>query len=414
MSKIAYIGLPAHGHTNPTLPVVQELIQHGHDVLYYNAESFRTKVAPTGVDFRAYPEPMPTEREVAQAIRELIDASLLLSGLSEQLTPFMLAEIERERPDLILYDTTAMWGYLAARKYHIPHICSVTHFVLNGSQGVLGRGFVRFLWSAIPHLPKLIRWKRRMKQRYGSIVGGITEYADLNLVFTSKEFHPANIFIDGRWRGRFRFVGPSIKASTRDKSDFPFEQLNGERLVYISLGTINNLDLGFYRAAFAAFADYPAQFILSVGKNTDIAQLGEIPANFIVRPYVPQLEILQRVDAFITHGGMNSVHEGLYYGVPEVVVPHQLEQLLNAKRVAATGASVVLGEQYPYGRVTAAELREELNKVLADSSYRQHASQMGETLKAAGGYLQAVAEIEGFLETEYRVQSTALQVLSAE
>jgi MGT family glycosyltransferase len=397
MAKIVYIGLPAHGHTNPTLPVVHELIQRGHEVLYYNAASFQAKVAPTGVDFRAYPEPMPTERQISEALHELIDASRMLAVLSEHLTPFMLQEMAREKPDLILYDTTAMWGYIAARTHHIPHICSITHFVLDGSLSAIGFGTIaRFIWRAIPHVPALMSWKRRMKKQYGeAIVGGITEYSDLNLIFTSKEFHPTNSFIDGR----FRFVGPSINAAVRD-GDFPFEQLRNGKKVYISLGTINHLDTAFYQAAFAAFADYPAQFILSAGKNTDILQLGKVPSNFIVRSYVPQLEILQRVDAFITHGGMNSVHEGLYYGVPEVVVPHQMEQLLNAKRVAETGTGVMLGNQYPYGRVTAAELRAALDTVLTNPSYRQRARQIGDTLKAAGGYLQAVAEIETFIEVQ--------------
>lgn len=397
MAKIVYIGLPAHGHTNPTLPVVHELIQRGHHVLYYNAASFQAKLMPTGVDFRAYPEPMPTERKISEAMHEIIDASLMLAGISEHQTPFMLSEIERERPDLILYDSVAMWGYIAARTHYIPNICTITHFVLDGSQKAMGWGtMARFIWRAIPHIPTLMRWKRRMKRLYGEkIVGGLTEYGNLNLIFTSKEFHPTNNFIDGR----FRFVGPSIKPTMRD-GEFPFEQLSEGRRVYISLGTINHLDSAFYHATFEAFADYPAQFILSAGKNTDLTGLGDIPANFIVRAYVPQLEILGRVDAFITHGGMNSVHEGLYYGVPEVVIPHQMEQLLNAKRVVETGVGVMLGERYPYRYVTATELRNALDTVLKTPSYRQRACEMGATLKLAGGYLQAVMEIETFMRVK--------------
>src|SRR5688572_28260195 len=104
MSKIAYVGIPAHGHTNPTLPVVQELVSHGHEVLYYNAEPFRTKVAPTGVDFRAYPEPMPTEREISEALYELVNASLMFAKMSRPLTRWMIDEMRREQPDVILYD----------------------------------------------------------------------------------------------------------------------------------------------------------------------------------------------------------------------------------------------------------------------------------------------------------------------
>lgn len=395
MARIAYVGLPAHGHTNPTLPVMKALVEARHEVIYYNAESFREKVAPTGVDFRALPEPMPTEREVSEALHELIDASVMISEMSRPLTRFLIDEFEREKVDLIIYDSVAMWGYVAARTHEIPAICFITTFVLDGSQRAIGLGtMARFFIGALSQVPKLLHWRWSMAQEFGKEnAGGITEYADVNIVFTSREFHPDNDFVDER----FHFVGPSLDPALRD-GDFPFEQLGEGTKVYISLGTINHLDDAFYRAAFAAFADYPAQFILSAGKNTDVGRLEPIPDNFIVRNYVPQLEILQQVDAFVTHGGMNSVHEGLTYGVPEVVVPHQFEQLLNGKRVAETGTGLLLGDERPYGRVTPQELRQALDEVLNNPQYRQHAERIGKTLQEAGGYRQAVREIEAFLD----------------
>src|SRR4051794_359404 len=156
--KIAYIGIPAHGHTNPTLPVMRELVARGHVALYYNAAWFREKVSPTRVDFRAYPEPLPDERVVTEALAEIITASRLLAGMSERLTPFMLDEMARERPDVILYDSAAMWGYITARTQRIPHICSITHFVLDGSQGSIGMDeMARYIWTALPHVPALMR-----------------------------------------------------------------------------------------------------------------------------------------------------------------------------------------------------------------------------------------------------------------
>lgn len=395
MAKIAYVGLPAHGHTNPTLPVMKELVRRGHDVRYYNAESFRAKVTPTGVDYRPLPEPMPTEREISEALHELINASLILSAISRPLARFLIDEFGRDRPDLVIYDSTAMWGYIAARTHGIPNICFVTTFVLDGSQAAVGLGtLARFAWSALPHVPKLLRWRRGMAQEFGKEnAGGITEYGDLNIVFTSREFHPENSVLNER----FCLVGPSLDPSTRD-GDFPFEHLGTGPKVYISLGTVNHLDNGFYQAVFAAFADYPAQFVLSVGKQTEITTLGAIPENFIVRNYVPQLAILPQMDAFITHGGMNSVHEGLYHGVPQVVVPHQLEQLLNGKQVARSGCGILIGDRYPYGRVTPQELRSALDAVLHDPCYRQRAQGMGQTLRAAGGYVRAATEIEAFMQ----------------
>lgn len=393
-ATIAYVGLPAHGHTNPSLPVMRELVRRGHPVRYYNGASFREKVAPTGVEFRALPEPMPTEREMSEALHDFINASLILSTMSRPLAHWLIEEFDRDPPDLVIYDSAAMWGYIAARTHNIPQICFITTFVLDGSTGALGLGpLLRFVWTALPHMPRLLRWRRAMRREFGQgISGGITEYAPRNIVFTSQAFHPPNRFIDER----FSFVGPSLDPTTRD-GNFPFEQLHDGTKVYVSLGTINHLDDAFYQALFAAFAAHPTQFILAAGRNTDIAALGTIPNNFIVRNYVPQLEILPRVDAFITHGGMNSVHEGLYYGVPELIVPHQMEQLLNGKRVAQTGAGILLGDKYPYGRVTAPQLQAALDALLTQPGYRQQAAQIGASLRAAGGYQRAADEIEAFM-----------------
>lgn len=286
MSKIAYVGLPAHGHTNPTLPIMKQLVEHGHEVLYYNAASFAAKVRPTAVDFRPLPEPLPTEREMAEALHNFINASLMLSAISRPLTHFLVDELAREKPDIVIYDSAAMWGYVAAREK-----------------------------------------------------------------------------------------------------------------VYISLGTINHLDQAFYRTVFTAFAADPAQFILSIGRQSNLSVLGRVPDNFIVRNYVPQLDILARVDYFITHGGMNSVHEGLYYGVPEIVVPHQVEQLLNGKRVAEVKAGILLGDSRAHGRVQASELRQALHTLRHDPQYRENAARIGHTLREAGGIEQAVREIEAYLAT---------------
>ena len=77
-------------------------------------------------------------------------------------------------------------------------------------------------------------------------------------------------------------------------------------------------------------------------------------------------------------------------------------------RVAQTGAGIVLGDQYPYGHVTAAELRQALDSVLTNPTYRLRAREMGDTLKAAGGYLQAVEEIETFLVVKPQLQRQVL------
>ena len=70
---------------------------------------------------------------------------------------------------------------------------------------------------------------------------------------------------------------------------------------------------------------------MSIGNKTEISDLGNIPKNFIVKNYVPQTELLKYTKLFITHGGMNSTHEGIYNGVPLVVIPQSADQPSNRK-----------------------------------------------------------------------------------
>ncbi|MCG8352088.1 MAG: hypothetical protein MI924_30345 [Chloroflexales bacterium] len=398
MAIIIFMNVPGHGHVNPTLPVVQELVRRGRRVIYYNSEEFRPQIERVGAEFRPYPSALPSQAEIAAAVsRNMARISLLLVEAAAQLTPFMLNELQYEQPGIVIYDSICVWGMQAARVLGLPSVSSITTFVTEGAEWTLPRrDLAHMLLGAAPLMPRFFRARRRLLRTYGkkslpAVLFPAT--GNLNIVFTSRQLQPPTSFINDS----FRFVGPAINAATRDGS-FPFAQLDRRPVTYISLGTLHSADTAFFRHCFQAFADHSGQFILSAGKNTDINTLLPIPPNFLVYPSVPQLEVLQHADLFITHGGMNSVHEGLYFGVPQVVVPHQMEQLLNALQVRASGAGVVLGDRYPYGRVTADELRGAADHVLSDPRFKQAAQRASESLRQAGGYQRAAAEIVAFAE----------------
>ena len=112
--------------------------------------------------------------------------------------------------------------------------------------------------------------------------------------------------------------------------------------LYISLGTLFNNWVEFFNMCFTAFGSQPWQVVLAIGNKIDQMTLGPIPANFLVHSYVPQLDVLQYTDIFITHGGTNSVMEALYYGVPLVVIPQVPQQIITANRVAELGLGVAI------------------------------------------------------------------------
>jgi MGT family glycosyltransferase len=400
MSKIIFLGSPAHGHVNPTLPVVQELVQRGEQVLYYDTEEFRPTIEPTGATFRPYPPVELSSTTIAAALQNgnLANVSGLVLQATEDMLPFLLDELAREQPDLVLFDSLALWGKMATTLLNLPAAASIAHFVFDLREiAMSGRDLLRLLGQYLPKLPQILPNRQRLIRRYGK--GYPRERPlfpmrdRLNIVFTIRELQPDTALIDDT----FRFVGPSINPQTRPDTDFPFDELRQGLVVYISLGTVHHGHIEFYQECFKAFAGYPAQFIVSAGRDTNIATLGEIPINFIVRPTVPQLELLPHVNVFITHGGINSIHEGLYYGVPLILVPYQQEQMLNARCLEAQGAGLIIPDQVEHGRVTAATLRQALGDVVSKPGYREAANKVQLQLRAAGGYRQAADEIQAYL-----------------
>ena len=108
--------------------------------------------------------------------------------------------------------------------------------------------------------------------------------------------------------------------------------------------------------------------------------------------YVPQLQVLQNTDVFITHCGMNSTSEALYYDVPLVMNPMGADQPMVAERLKQLGAGIMLdkSELNPLG------LRKSVETILSDQRYAENASKIGESLRNTGGYRQGVEEIFSF------------------
>ena len=225
-----------------------------------------------------------------------------------------------------------------------------------------------------------------------NILTEITDVSpDLNIVFTTKEFQKDS----NSFNGKYHFVGPLIGIRVSDLI-IPFDQM-GKTIIYVSLGTLQNQNLAFYRKCMEAFKNKSGvSVVMSVGKNTDIAKLGNIPSNFYIYPFVPQLEVLQKSTLFITHGGMNSVNEGLFYGNALMVIPLDMDQFAVANRVAEMRIGVIL----EMDKVTSDLLCSQADDILADSEIMKNVKKMSDLLNLCDGGNKAVDLIE-------QIQSTA-------
>ena len=71
------------------------------------------------------------------------------------------------------------------------------------------------------------------------------------------------------------------------------------------MGTILNKQFDLYQKCFTALKDLDVKVVLNIGRKLTVEQLGNVPDNFIIRNYVPQLDVLRQTDVFISHCGMN-------------------------------------------------------------------------------------------------------------
>ena len=399
MAKVVFFGVPAHGHVNPTLPVVAALARRGHQILYCNAPSFEQSITRSGGALVTYPDSSASEADFASRAVNLAGVSVHLLQETLRLLPFALDLLRREQPDVVMFDSLALWGMQATRLHSVLSIGSITTLVQEGVPGIVRwRDYPHLIRQALPHLPALQRLRKQLVNAYGTRIFPRQAIfpctGDMNLVYTSCAFQPDTPFIDDT----FHFVGPSILETSRAETEFPWEAFeSGRKKIYISLGTVYTGNLRFYRSVIAALAGHSAQVILSIGRQTEARELGVVPDNFIVRPFVPQLKLLQEVDVFVTHGGMNSVNEGLNYGVPLLVVPQQLEQALNGRQVARQGAGVVLADTPPYGRIGAGALRTAVDRVLTEPAFKMNAERLSRSFREAGGYQRAADVIASAL-----------------
>lgn len=385
--RIFFYNVPTSGHVNPTLPLVAELLQRGHEVIYYLTPGYRRRVEATGATFRAY-DGLADDYfdEVSRRFNPMRLAAQLLQS-SREMLPHLLDELRDERPHLVLHDSMCPWGRLAAHEAGITAVTSMTLLDLPPS----------YLWKSgqLPVVLKLfgrnLRWlvryqvqARQLKKRFNVAFPPFPKVlnwpGDTNICYTSRQMMPGG----DRYGSDYVFVGPPI-GPRPDAPDFPFEQLDPALpLVYISLGTVFNDNPRFFQACLQAFTGGQQQVVISLGRQMAPDSLGPLPPHVIARPYVPQLDILQRAALFITHAGANSVHEGLYHGVPLLLVPQQVEQAMIATRVAELGPGLVLN-----GDLTPGLLRSQATRLLNDASYRRRAQALGDGLRAAGGVQRA-------------------------
>ena len=401
--KFLFYPAPAHGHVNPLLPLLRELVSRGDEVVVHVTREFEEAIRHTGASVRLLddgfnlPSTLPGGGSGPMHLQLMpMLLRIMCHGLRE--APRLVAQARAEQADCIVYDPLVVWGRAVSALLELPSAIFQTSFALSHSptlqrelrkpmkgippaRGLLG--ILELLWTS-----EVLHWRHGIPRM--GLTHAFSAVEELNLIPVPRTYQPDAALFDER----FLFVGPSV-LPRKDQGDFPLEQLDGKDVLLISLGTTPmNQRPDFYKACFEAFRDTRWQVVMACGNGVEPATLGPVPSNVLLRQRVPQLDVLQRARVFITHGGMNSTMEGLWHGVPLAVFPQFGDQPLNASRVRELGVGVSL---------TATEalapkvLRETVERLDTDPSYRARVSEFQKELRDAGGHRRAADALQQFV-----------------
>jgi UDP:flavonoid glycosyltransferase YjiC (YdhE family) len=453
---VVFMNLAATGHVNPTLPVVAALKSRGCTVTYFAGESLKLVVEAAGASWSPfrYPDSDMTgtlstldERAVAKYVPAGTDqqeyesypnclvynAEIVLPGLLEDLQAL------EPRPSVIVYEPFLAFALVAA---HVMRLPAVSILTMPGP-GVLPKS--REMIQALESKPWVDGPRRLISAEYGFDVvqhGLQMEFYSpmLNIVSTVDElYRPACAGEQAKRYGLFPFQCVGVLADSKIKrlenanvkqnddsaadgllADMDASIAAGRRIVYVSMGTVatskfwdkpfghlgtptgladvtgKEMVQHVVRCCFNAFAgdDDIVVVLVTGGKDDALRGLSTTPLNFIIRKSVPQLEVLKRASAFVTHGGANSMHESLSLKVPMCVIPIFGDQPLNAESIVSCGSGLAFRK--PMEEVTVGTLRKAVDELLKPghcNPFRAAASEIATKLCTAGGSAAAAKAI---------------------
>lgn len=209
-------------------------------------------------------------------------------------------------------------------------------------------------------------------------------------------------------------IGPLVSINREGEIEHPRYRLMIEyiahlksndsgKVIYVSLGTVSNYDISrctkfFTKIAKVARWHSNDLFVLSTGKYFDVSRLFPLPVNIMVFESVPQVDLLQKCDIMITHGGMNSITECVFCGVPMLVYPlsRNWDQPGNSARVVYHQ----LGLRGRIERDSAKTISKKINQLIGNHSfYKNNVLKMKKKFAEKNDSTEVVTIIENLINS---------------
>jgi UDP:flavonoid glycosyltransferase YjiC (YdhE family) len=364
-------GFPIFGHTNPLLLLAAELVKSGYRVSFYSSSLFKDAIERTGANFADYNSPAALRSALPMDCDslDLDEMYAEVNDIYNEVWPG-LCEMPGDA-ELVIYDNLAIWGKRFAQKHHIPSVCSNT-FLLTSPQ----------YWKSFK-ADKLRRDPERWEEFTACLSGAS---ADAMVVYTPPEMQLADaltadrkvICLGNRFNGQY----PPNTAELREGA-----------LIYISLGTVFNCNVKVFQDLMGYFNDSAYNVVIPTGNNSKMLEVLKAMGpgrNVRLCHFVDQLQVLREASLFITHGGVNSLYESLYFAVPMIIVPQMEEQHINGRKMSG----LKVGHCFERGGFSREGLRSAMNGLERNwSDFKRNALQLREALVKSPNAQEAVRQI---------------------
>lgn len=396
--KIGFHCPAVPGHLNPLTTLAAELQSRRHEIVFFGSRDAQAIVQRAGLSYYELGAGDPLvesqEEEFSRLGRSTGFQSMMLTGKifgyqSKVLLKFLPAALQECQLDGMVIDQVDPTSCILAERHDIPYAVACNALAM--------------YWDPLAPPPPL-PWSYR-DDLYGRIRNRLaksillpvycwmadmrTTKVDPLMLVTQHQHGLVHVaqqpsFFDfprEKLVPHLHFTGPWHRPQRDDNSiEFPWDWLDDRPLIYASMGTLQNKLSAIFASIIEVARDLPYQVVLSKGGG-EVPVEGTLPDNILLVDRAPQLRLLERASAAITHAGLNTALECLAHGVPMLCLPVTNDQPGVAKRVEWLGAGRVI----PVQRANADKIRRNLLPILEEHSYRERARQCRDQIAQTQG-----------------------------
>ncbi|MGC4807696.1 macrolide family glycosyltransferase [Micromonospora sp. DT233] len=393
---VAVFTFPAYAHIAPAVPMLAELVRRGHRVTCFVVARFAELVAASGAEVVEYESDFPwADGPTGSAVEKILD--FFAEAIAP--VPAAVSRLADDRPDVVAHDLAASEAArIIARAWDVPvvqlcpTIASSPGFSMSQRQSleVIGPP-PEPVDPADARFAEFVARRERMLADRGlagvSIEGFGAEHGP-NIVFLPREFQLAPETFDER----FTFVGPCL-ADAPGTGDWT-PPADGRDVLLLSLGSSYTPDQAqFLRFCVDALADGPWHVVLTLGHRVRREEFGPLPGNVEAHQWLRHPQVLRHAAGFVTHGGMGSVMESLFHGVPMVLVPYHMDQRVIADRAVELDLGRVMRRE----ETSADALRAAVQEITVDPRIRTAVERMRGHVHRAGGAVRGADAVESLI-----------------